>query len=158
MGGQDTSAYSGKKEGSAFIEVFSSSGSCDLPDGYPAPLPSARVGHVVASNKQAASSKLFMCGGHTPSSSNVQQVNWYNHQCLALDINSNQWSKLPSLKVGVSYGTAVYIERIGALIVIGGYRGSTKHDFIQVSCKTDQLTKCKGTLSQWSQHLLCVAW
>ena len=36
-----------------FIEVLGSSGTCDLPDGWPAPMPTSRIGHAVASTSQS---------------------------------------------------------------------------------------------------------
>lgn len=62
----------GGKEGKE-LEVFSSAGKCDLPDGYPAALPADRVGHAVASSQKKP--RVFMCGGYSPKTTSVDRVN-----------------------------------------------------------------------------------
>ena len=47
-------------EGIQMVLTIGSSGSCDLPDGWPAPLPTSRIGHAVASTSQSTVGNFCM--------------------------------------------------------------------------------------------------
>ena len=50
----------GTAEGIQMVLTLGSSGSCDLPDGWPAPLPTSRIGHAVASTSQSTVGNFCM--------------------------------------------------------------------------------------------------
>jgi len=53
-------------------EVLSSEGSCNNTDGFPAPIPDARVGHVAG----LIGKTVITCGGAGMLDSSVQVRNW----------------------------------------------------------------------------------
>ena len=128
---------------SKHIEVLSANGSCPLPEAYPEP--KARKGHVVAVNEE---NHVLMCGGFEPRPQLDDQPYMYykpdeamsamerqqqSKECFLLITHRNKWEEQPSLKVGVSYASAVHVAP-ARFLVIGGlrFRDQQKVDDIQV--------------------------
>jgi hypothetical protein len=113
---------------STSVEVVSQSGVCTFPEGYPAKLPTPRIGHTAGVTQ---SGLIIICGGFVPGSE-YKQIAKQNRNCYSLDPKQNRWSKLPSLIKGVSYASGTVVTSSQKFLIIGGFSGNDKVNYIQV--------------------------
>lgn len=127
---------------------------CNFPDGFPASIPNPRIGHILEADNEGR--HVLMCGGFSPGS-NFKQIRKQNTQCFALNLENNEWTRLPPLIIGVSYASSAFFQ--GELIVIGGFVEGperAKTDVIQVSFAKHAFQKSRNLTFEASCQVLDV--